>query len=480
MSLAFSRIRHCIDFDIPKFINVCDGPFPIQLKTTSTAKYAGNITFATRIAIVFQKHKKYYFALIIDKNNKHFFADGERVFIKLQCEEHYQERKKWKKIYFCKCGSNFTSEAYVIDKTAVKFYSNWMQEIELKKGIKSKLENNNLKIDYLKEAFLADTSETFSTHLSIHPSGPLRILIQEAYLIDKLRRFITILRSKNYLINTWGMRSIKFLSRNELAIIGDYTSKAVEIKKKFSKETRTDFTISSYRITPKKVKCYLNSQYIEQIRESLGIAPKIEGKKEFSFQIALAPPSPEPPCSSLLVGHLHRQRTSTPSLISSPRVNPPKKSSISTQHPQAFNIIKAASGLRLEGEIKQSDNGFTYLSVSPSFIYMLCRYLDKEGFISPADFFRDEKSAGAHATIISARELKGRANNPVIPPATERNVKFTLGEFKIVTPERWDGVSKAAILEINAEQLAKVREDNKLSPFVNGNHQFHITFAVKY
>lgn len=83
----------------------------------------------------------------------------------------------------------------------------------------------------------------------------------------------------------------------------------------------------------------------------------------------------------------------------------------------------------------------------------------------------------AHISVMTADEVASIGADKI----NERGHVFHygLGPIKEITPKNIDGVSKIWAVQVASPALAALRKSYGLSPLLNGDHQFHITVAVR-
>lgn len=83
----------------------------------------------------------------------------------------------------------------------------------------------------------------------------------------------------------------------------------------------------------------------------------------------------------------------------------------------------------------------------------------------------------AHISVMTADEVEAVGANKI----TERGHHFhyALGPIKEITPKNVDGVSRVWAIQVASPELAALRKSYGLSPLLHGDHQFHITVAVR-
>lgn len=88
-----------------------------------------------------------------------------------------------------------------------------------------------------------------------------------------------------------------------------------------------------------------------------------------------------------------------------------------------------------------------------------------------------EELFNAHISVMTADEVASIGADKI----NERGHVFHygLGPIKEITPKNIEGVSKIWAIQVAAPALAALRKSYGLSPLLNGDHQFHITVAIR-
>ena len=126
----------------------------------------------------------------------------------------------------------------------------------------------------------------------------------------------------------------------------------------------------------------------------------------------------------------------------------------------------------LEGELCRDERGYVYLKVKDDIVFELNKIF---GDSSLPPYFGEGKH-GAHVTVIPVGEL---AKNI---PMSEigKTVKFNIAFCDSLNPSSWKGVREVSFLSLSSPGLSALRSKYGLTPKVNGSHDFHITFGIKY
>lgn len=89
----------------------------------------------------------------------------------------------------------------------------------------------------------------------------------------------------------------------------------------------------------------------------------------------------------------------------------------------------------------------------------------------------DSEVLNAHISVMTGDEVASIGANKI----NERGHHFgyTLGPIREIDIKKMDGVSKVWAIEVSAPGLSALRKSYGLPPLPNGDHQFHITVAVR-
>jgi hypothetical protein len=125
-----------------------------------------------------------------------------------------------------------------------------------------------------------------------------------------------------------------------------------------------------------------------------------------------------------------------------------------------------------EGELCRDEKGFVYVKVKDEIIFELNKIF---GESSLPPYFGNGKF-GAHVTVIPIGEL----GKDIHISEIGKTIKFNIAFCDSLKPEGFKGVNEVSFLSLSAPELDSLRTKYGLTPKVNGNHDFHITFGVKY
>lgn len=62
-----------------------------------------------------------------------------------------------------------------------------------------------------------------------------------------------------------------------------------------------------------------------------------------------------------------------------------------------------------------------------------------------------------------------------------KDIEFTLQDnFRVLDPASWDEVYECGFEPVICYELQKLRMSLGFTPYMNGNHEFHLTLGIKY
>ena len=128
----------------------------------------------------------------------------------------------------------------------------------------------------------------------------------------------------------------------------------------------------------------------------------------------------------------------------------------------------------LSAELKQAENGFTYLDIPDEYVHSLFKLCDDAGVELPPYF--GEGLAGAHVSAILGDEISA-AGSPKISEIG-RKFDFRIVNWDSLKPAGWNGVDKVYFLTLSCPELESVRSTYGFSPKIHHDHDFHLTFGI--
>lgn len=125
---------------------------------------------------------------------------------------------------------------------------------------------------------------------------------------------------------------------------------------------------------------------------------------------------------------------------------------------------------QLEGELCRDERGFVYVKIDDEILFDLQKRFPE--FELPPYF--GEGRAGAHISVMSKGELPADFQISEIG----QKIPFTLSYFESLKPMGFSGVKEVAFVGLASPKLGEIREKYGLTPKMNNNHDFHLTFGI--
>ena len=116
--------------------------------------------------------------------------------------------------------------------------------------------------------------------------------------------------------------------------------------------------------------------------------------------------------------------------------------------------------------LKKGDDDFLKVEIPQEFLDNVFEAIKEEGMQKPE--YR------AHVSVMNSDELSGIEVKEV-----GEDIILNLGPVVSVDPEGWDEMDRVWFIECEAPRLKEIRQKYGLTPLLNGDHEFHITIAVK-
>ncbi len=154
----------------------------------------------------------------------------------------------------------------------------------------------------------------------------------------------------------------------------------------------------------------------------------------------------------------------------------PTFAAIDYQIEQQPQVIAQALQLEHCGILKQKENGYLYVEVSPDFIAKVLPLIDVESRIVPPRHYSSKKGIGAHISVMYENEQV--LNEIWIIKELGRPFNFKVKELRTVKLNKDNKVKKLWLLAVEAPELEKLRGSYGLPPFLKG-HDFHITIGTQ-
>ena len=125
----------------------------------------------------------------------------------------------------------------------------------------------------------------------------------------------------------------------------------------------------------------------------------------------------------------------------------------------------------LKGILKQTDDGYIYLSVSNDVIHGLFSLIDEEN-IEKALY----GDIGAHISVMNEDEFEEEIKIGEIG----KEFVFKLGKFHSTEPDGWDEMERVWFITCISPELEKLRKKYGLpKTYKNMGHEFHCTIAIR-
>jgi hypothetical protein len=137
----------------------------------------------------------------------------------------------------------------------------------------------------------------------------------------------------------------------------------------------------------------------------------------------------------------------------------------------AANTVTEYSSVPMKGTLKvQKGNGhYAVLTVPEDFADNIFETIKgkEEGMEKPP--------YNPHISVMTDEEVDS------VGPIEEAGQEFeyTISSVESCDPEGWDEMEKAWFVRCKSPQLEQLRERYGLTPLMNGDHEFHITLAVR-
>jgi len=122
----------------------------------------------------------------------------------------------------------------------------------------------------------------------------------------------------------------------------------------------------------------------------------------------------------------------------------------------------------LNGRLSLQKGGgdFLMVEIPQEFLDQVYEAIQEDGMQKP-DY-------RAHVSVMSGDEM-----NDIEVEEVGEDITLELGPIMSVNPEGWDEMDRVWFIECEAPRLKEIRQKYGLTPLVHGNHEFHITVAVK-
>ena len=149
---------------------------------------------------------------------------------------------------------------------------------------------------------------------------------------------------------------------------------------------------------------------------------------------------------------------------------------------QAFGLLTKAASSRpvaspvLHGRLIVPQTGWALLTVPNALVRGLFDAMDETGIELPPGHKGGPFTA--HVSVMTGDEVKKLGGPDAI---SERGHPFNyqLGPIQSVEPSGWDEMSRVWFVKVISPELKALRKSYGLSPLPNGDHNFHISIAVR-
>ena len=141
----------------------------------------------------------------------------------------------------------------------------------------------------------------------------------------------------------------------------------------------------------------------------------------------------------------------------------------SSKHIFAANTVTEAASVPMVGKLKAGTDGkYAVLKVPQEFVDRVYDAIYEEGMEKP--------EYDAHISVMDKDEMD-QLNLPI--SEHNKEFEFTLHGIESCNPEGWDEMEKVWFIQCKSPQLENLRTQYGFTPLMNGDHEFHITVAVK-
>jgi hypothetical protein len=83
-----------------------------------------------------------------------------------------------------------------------------------------------------------------------------------------------------------------------------------------------------------------------------------------------------------------------------------------------------------------------------------------------------------HISVFSREEVRKIPENF---PFEGKEITFTLRDnLRVLDPQSWNEVYECAFEIVDCFEIQKIRMDLGFTPYMNNNHEFHLTLGIKY
>ncbi len=148
---------------------------------------------------------------------------------------------------------------------------------------------------------------------------------------------------------------------------------------------------------------------------------------------------------------------------------------VSEEELEELKMASRKKQVPLVGKLKKTHDNFVYLDISNNIINGLYSMLSEDAEKPPYNN-KGFNNVGAHISIIGSSEYDDKEIDNIEELGDE--FEFKTGKVYSVNPEGWKEMQEVWFMDIDSPALEKLRQKYGL-PKLMGDHNFHISFAVK-
>jgi len=136
----------------------------------------------------------------------------------------------------------------------------------------------------------------------------------------------------------------------------------------------------------------------------------------------------------------------------------------------AGNTVTEYPAVPMKGKLKVQNKKGSYaiLTVPKDFVNNIYETIYEEDMEKPPDY-------DPHISVMTDEEVEK------VGPIEEvgQEFEYAISSVESCDPEGWDEMEKVWFIQCKSPQLEKLREKYGLTPLMKGNHEFHISIAVR-
>ena len=130
------------------------------------------------------------------------------------------------------------------------------------------------------------------------------------------------------------------------------------------------------------------------------------------------------------------------------------------------------SEVKLEGELKQTKDGFVYIDVPDEIINGFIKAIPAE-VKKPPYFSKKFNNVGAHISVIGKSDSDGLKISEI-----GDKIEYTIESLDHCKPDGWDEMKQVYFITVKSPRIEAIRKKYDL-PAKDHGHEFHITVAVQ-